>query len=360
MIAVLIEKLDNQNIDSRADADDAWQKLIESTPASGFMQSSAWGAFKQKQDLNVVQFKILQDDMLVAGCLGYYSQRNIGARLLVSPEGPVLPWHDEALTESCMRALTTSVESFCRENTLSAWRIEPRLDAGTMAAPLPAVLRNFKAAPIELVPKETLYLDIARDEETLLAELHHKARYNIRLAKKQGVAVRELALDDYESFDAFYAILAEAAQRDDFFLEPKAFFVDLLEHYPGLSILLAEHEGDVIGALMTIRCGPRVTYLYGGVGNLKRNLMAGYLLQWQAICAARALGATIYDFYGYIEEEDPNHLYCQFSQFKKKFGGTPQRFCGPREIFFLDTLTDTIIKAFQEIAVCAASEKGGN
>ena len=328
MITVSVQK-----INAHGAEDLPWQQMVEAASPAGFMQSLDWAVFKEKQGLSVVQFKIMQNDKLVGGALGYYSQRNIGARLLVSPEGPVLPWADAKLTDSCMRALTTSVESFCRDNALSAWRIEPRLDAGSLDAPLPAVLRNFKAAPIELVPKETLYLDISPDEATLSAQLHHKARYNIKLAIRQGVTVRELEADDYDSLDSFYAILTEAAQRDDFFLEPKAFFVDLIETYPHLSILLAEHEGDVIGVLMTIRCGPRVTYLYGGVGNLKRNLMAGYLLQWQAICAARTAGATTYDFYGYIEEEDPNHLYCQFSQFKKKFGGVPKRFCGPPRDF---------------------------
>ncbi len=84
--------------------------------------------------------------------------------------------------------------------------------------------------------------------------------------------------------------------------------------------------------------------------------MAGYILQWQAILLARSLGAETYDFYGYIEEADPSHLYCQFSQFKKKFGGTPMRFCGAREQFFIDTLADAVVRAFKEINFGERSE----
>jgi lipid II:glycine glycyltransferase (peptidoglycan interpeptide bridge formation enzyme) len=327
------------------------------------MQSLLWAQFKITQGLSAVHFQVFDDEELQAGCIGYFSGRSTGARLLVSPEGPVMPWQDQKLTEQYMRALDGAVKQFCREQKLSAWRIEPHL-----TVPLPPILKNFSPAPIDLVPRETLYLDVRPAPETIRASLHPKARYNIGLAQRKGVRIFED--NSTRGIQSLYKILTEASRRDDFFLEPPSFFEDLMsclgagpESFgksgsqlpddlgagPGTKIILAAHDDDILGGLLLLHCGNRVTYLYGGVANHKRNLMAGYLLQWQAIMITRSLGASVYDFYGFIEENAPNHFYSRFSQFKKKFGGSPMRFCGAREQFFMETLTDSIVRAFQEI-----------
>ena len=66
-----------------------------------------------------------------------------------------------------------------------------------------------------MLPNETLCLDLTLSEEQLLAQMHPKGRYNIGLANKKGVVVREY--NDASSLNEFYPALIEAAQRDDFF-----------------------------------------------------------------------------------------------------------------------------------------------
>ncbi|MBS2008181.1 MAG: peptidoglycan bridge formation glycyltransferase FemA/FemB family protein [Cyanobacteria bacterium SZAS TMP-1] len=326
----------------------AWDALVQSTEASGFMQTLAWADFKRRQGLSVAHFLVFEGEQLAGGCIGYYSIRATGARLLVSPDGPVMPWLDAERTAIYMRHLDTAVKNYCADKGLSAWRIEPRL-----TLPLPEVLKNFSPAPIDLLPKETLYLDLSGESESIRAGMHHKARYNIKVAERNGVSIVQDASP--EARKELYKILEQASQRDLFFLEPASFFEDLIEELgvEGLAttahVLLAKHQEQIIGGLLLLICGRRATYLYGGIANEKRNLMAGYLLQWRAMLLARDLGATTYDFYGYIEQADPNHLYCQFSEFKRKFGGTPMRFGGAREQFYMDTLTDAVVRAFKEI-----------
>lgn len=49
---------------------------------------------------------------------------------------------------------------------------------------------------------------------------------------------------------------------------------------------------------MVIFYGDTVTYLHGGSGDLHRDVMAPYLLQWEQIKAAKERGYTKYDFGG--------------------------------------------------------------
>jgi lipid II:glycine glycyltransferase (peptidoglycan interpeptide bridge formation enzyme) len=90
------------------------------------------------------------------------------------------------------------------------------------------------------------------------------------------------------------------------------------------------------------------TDLYGGITDQKRNLMAGYALQWAAMNATKRAGCSVYDFYGFEQFRSPDHAYGRFSQFKRQFGGQVMKFVGAQDYVFLDSLADAFIKAVQE------------
>src|SRR5205823_7931299 len=147
-----------------------------------------------------------------------------------------------------------------------ALRVEPRL-----APPAPGLLRDFHRAPVDLMPSETLYLDIRPEPDALLGAMHPKWRYNIRLAGRAGVRVRESR--DLADLGQLYAVLQEAAGRGEFFLEPLSFFTALHEQFvkPGLArVLLAEHEGRVLAGLLLVTFATPATYLYRGPAHYGR------------------------------------------------------------------------------------------
>jgi peptidoglycan pentaglycine glycine transferase (the first glycine) len=150
----------------------------------------------------------------------------------------------------------------------------------------------------------------------------------------------------------FFPLVAAAGERDDFFVEPITFFAALAETLcpAGLArFLFAEHDGEPLAAMLLVTYGGRATYLYGGVANQQRHLMAGYALQWAAMLSARRAGCRVYDFYGYEASGDPGHLYARFSRFKRHFGGTAVHFVGAQTYSFLDRLADAVIQAVREI-----------
>jgi lipid II:glycine glycyltransferase (peptidoglycan interpeptide bridge formation enzyme) len=333
-----------ENLDPNSPLGQEWEQLVKTNAASGIMQSLYWAQAKKEQGLDTIHLVISEADILLAGALFYKTKKLNGTNILFAPEGPVIPWADQKLAGKFLAMLVDHIQSMNDQTPVMALRIEPRL-----VGPLPACLREFSRAPVDLVPRETLYIDLSLSENSLLAQMKEKGRYNIKLAQRNGINVTEDNIPN--AVDRFYSIMQEASLRDDFALEPKSHFqslADNLIHSGHLKFLFAEHENETLGTLLLISYGERATYLYGGISDLKRNLMGGYTLQWRAMQLAKHSGCKIYDFYGYDRFRSPDHRYARFSQFKSQFGGTPITLIGAQEYFYLDCLADVFVKVVQE------------
>ena len=152
-----------------------------------------------------------------------------------------------------------------------------------------------------------------------------KWRYNIGLAKKKGVTVRQAGKEELEHF---YTLLKETAQRDRIGIRSFNYYQTLFSHcqeYPQkgqeVVLYLAEHEGDILAGIVALFRGKEGIYLYGASSDHKRNLMAPYALQWQAMQDAKAKGCEEYDLFGIPPREDPDHPMVGLYRFKTGFGG---------------------------------------
>ena len=124
-----------------------------------------------------------------------------------------------------------------------------------------------------------------------------KGRYNIKLAQKKGIVVKVLEKTD-ENIEKFYALMTQTTKRDGFSgnnLEYYQHFLQELEE----SELLGSFYGDVLIAsgIFIFHEGVGI-YYYGASSSDEayRNMMAPYLLQWEAITLAIGKGCHIFDF----------------------------------------------------------------
>jgi lipid II:glycine glycyltransferase (peptidoglycan interpeptide bridge formation enzyme) len=271
------------------------------------------------------------------------------------PWGPELPpgfpANDEARTVA-MAGLAQSLKTFLPKNTAfirfdPPWyteesagvieNVDPSAAAASAepaaAITVPAIGKPFKRAAADIQPPDTVLVDLTRDTETILKEMKNKWRYNIGLAEKKGVTVRRA---DAEGLDTFYALLSETAARDGIAVHGIEYYRTLFElscEYknheknnaaviPELRLYLAEHEGDVLAGIVVLIRGKNAVYLYGASSNYKRNLMAPYALQWQAMKDAKEALCTEYDLFGIPPNDDPNHPMAGLYRFKTGFGGT--------------------------------------
>lgn len=195
-------------------------------------------------------------------------------------------------------------------------------------------------APVRVQPPDTVILDLTLDEDALLGAMKSKTRYNIRLAEKRGVLLERRGPEDPRFEDAmavWYRLYLETARRDRIGIHPERYYRRVIESArgggtPEVSLYLAGHDGDVLGGIIVASWNGTSTYLYGAGADIKRNLMASYLLQWRAIRDARARGDRLYDLFGIPPADDPAHSMYGLYRFKTGFGGSILRRPGPWDL----------------------------
>ena len=220
---------------------------------------------------------------------------------------------------------------------LSTWDIG-RGPLGDAASLLDAIVRDAQAdrclavyfSPLKIIdtPSQTSsrhihcsatrMIDLTQTEEEILAQMKQKGRYNIRVAEKHGVTV-----ENSDDVDAFYQLISQTGQRDDFTILPQKQYQAFLDHLTDAFLLIARSSDGVPAAgLMGVRWNGTGIYYYGASSYEHRALMAPYLLQWEAIQHCKQAGCSRYDLLGIAPLEAPSdHPWQGISSFKEKFGG---------------------------------------
>ncbi|NJL54952.1 peptidoglycan bridge formation glycyltransferase FemA/FemB family protein [bacterium] len=318
----------------------SWDRLVRVTPEGCFMQSWAWANFKELEGYRTFRFGLFSQENLVGGCILYFYPHNSQANLLFAPGGPILP---QGLEQAGMDLLLQEAENLAEKRGAIALRIEPLLPQK------PDYLSNFVRAPVDVLPSETLAIDLRPNSAELLAAMKPKGRYNLRLSQRYGVTTQ--FSPDPQTIPLFYDLFWETAKRQNFFGEPYGFFINLCQTLFAeqmAEIGLAYWQEQLLAAMLIVYWGERATYLYGGRSLAHPQVMAPYQLHWTAIQRAKERGCKMYDFYGFTR--DPNHGYAKFSRFKGQFGGVPITTIGAQDYFFYDRLASTIIHLFNHLA----------
>lgn len=153
-------------------------------------------------------------------------------------------------------------------------------------------------APHDMQPREVLVVDISKAEKDLLSEMKAKTRYNIRLAEKKGVRIFSTREKKYQ--EAFFELIEATAKRQNILPHPKSYYEKMLSVFSeeDLSLFVAEFEGYVLAANLILFSGDTATYLHGGTSDVRREMMAPVLLQWEQMREAKRRGCRWYDFGG--------------------------------------------------------------
>lgn len=297
-----------------------WQTFLEEHPEAHLLQTGEWGELKSAFGWQAVRIRT----------------SGLGAQLLFRrlPLGFTFAYLPKPLTGTERRTVDVGIwdeiDVLCKKKGAVFCKVE--YDAWEDDFPAITCDRGWVVSPHNIQPPRTIIVDLNGSEEEILARMKQKTRYNIRLAEKKGVTVR--AWDDIA---AFHRMMQVTGRRDGFGVHSLEYYRRAYElfHPTGqCELLLAEHAGVPLAALMVFGRGQRAWYIYGASTDEGRNLMPTYLLQWEAMRWARLRGCTAYDLWG-VPDEDQAALEAGFEtrrgglwgvyRFKRGFGGRVRR-----------------------------------
>ena len=310
-----------------------WDAFVASQPHCHILQTSAWGELKSRFGWSTERVAVTRDDLIVAGALVLF--RSLPLRLgtlAYIPKGPLLNFADEETTSELLQGLDRLIK---RQRSILL-KIEPdRLDDAAFANQL-AVL-GFRPSPQTVQPPRTLVIDTACNDEEILATMHQKTRYNIRLAAKKDVIVRAARLAD---LPAFNALMQTTGERDSFAVHSAEYYETAYRLFVPrgqAQLFVATYQEQVIAGIFVFAQGNRAWYFYGASGEAERQRMPNYALQWAGIQWARSLGCVEYDLWG-VPDEDEATLEAHYLdrqedlwgvyRFKRGFGGKLIRYAG--------------------------------
>jgi lipid II:glycine glycyltransferase (peptidoglycan interpeptide bridge formation enzyme) len=299
-------------------ADMAYDARADAARAS-VLQRWAWGAFKERHGWQVA--RDAGDGFAVQMLL----KRKFGVTIGYVPRGPVVEWIDRGAVTACFRAL----DGLCKREGVALALIEP--DA-ILPTDFDLAKYGLSLSNLSVQPLRTITVRCDKDDDALLAAMRQKTRYNVRLAAKRGVTVRQGSADD---LPLFWSLLQTTATRDAFGVHTQGYYADLLRFFPPPergALLCAEYGGEVVAAAIVLRGGPTAIYLAGASSDMHREHMPTYALQYAALRWARDAGCTHYDLWGIPPTDEPpdaaqgeqqnvrNGLWGVY-RFKQGFGG---------------------------------------
>ncbi|NVB81553.1 MAG: peptidoglycan bridge formation glycyltransferase FemA/FemB family protein [Kofleriaceae bacterium] len=205
------------------------------------------------------------------------------------------------------------------------WSGPPSRHARELRMNIDTEERNLWKSLRDLLPPDTVVVDLTASEETMLARMHHKTRYNVRLAARRGVEIVEGTVAD---LPAWYELYLETMARHNLPPRPLAHFRAMLDETGEGSaspvqtrLLLAKQGWRLVAGMLLALAPPRATYLYGASSSEHRHLMGSSALQWAAMRAAKAHGCIDYDMLGAAPRHDDAHPLAGVHRFKMGFGG---------------------------------------
>jgi peptidoglycan pentaglycine glycine transferase (the first glycine) len=320
------------------------------------LQHCSWGEFKSHFGWTATQLHSGNGSAQVL-----FRSLPLGMTIAYIPKGPELDWTDS----SACHAFFSVIHLAAKKRRAIFLKVEPNVwevDAAARTGPAGWSIQhtcrqaacNFIEAATGFLheagfvsadtvqPRTSLVIDISSDEATILAAMKQKTRYNIRLAEKKGVTVRQGSRADVASF---YHLSRITATRDGFPVHGLDYYQTAYDLFAPdrCALLIAEFEHKPLAALMIFRHEKTAYYFYGASANEHRELMPTYLIQWAAIGWAKTRGCTCYDLWG-IPDADVATLETDFRRrseglwgvyrFKRGFGGQVIRSVGAYDYIY--------------------------
>ncbi|MFH1366795.1 MAG: peptidoglycan bridge formation glycyltransferase FemA/FemB family protein [Patescibacteria group bacterium] len=311
-----------------------WDGFLAKQTKSQFLQSWDWGEFKKALGVRIWRLGILNEGNLVGAGLVLKSPLPLHNNYLYLPRGPVFSFslNSEEISAG-YQIFTDKIKEIAKQEDSIFLKIEPAIEK-----PFSLNLEKIGYHSAKNIqPPDTVILDLAKTEEELLAEMHPKTRYNIRLAERKGVKI--IFSQDKKDIDVFYKLCREVNEREKINSFSQKYYEKMFEAFGSkFKIIKAEFEGKTLAVNLNLDFGDLETYNHGASCSECRNVMAPHLLQWESIRQAKKEGYKYYDFRGIAPTDDEKHKWAGITRFKKSFSPKTTHYLGAYDFIFKSML----------------------
>jgi peptidoglycan pentaglycine glycine transferase (the first glycine) len=305
-----------------------WDAFVASHPRAHVLQQSAWGELKRQYGWQVERVALTDGSAIVAGAQLLF--RRLPFRLGTMAYLGMGPYITD---DAQWLPLWNAIDQRAKHSGAAFLKWEPGIYRNE---PMPDFV-GFRASPQTVQPPRTILIDISGDDDAILARMNQGTRRKIRQSQKNDIRYYEGSSADVAVFNG---MIQNTGARNEFGVHEPGYYqlaCDLFVPQGDAALILADHEGDPLAGIMAFAKGKTAWYLYGASSDVKRNLMATYGVQWQAIQWAKAHDCTTYDLWG-IPDAEPDVLEAEFEQrsdslwgvygFKRGWGGEIVRSAG--------------------------------
>jgi lipid II:glycine glycyltransferase (peptidoglycan interpeptide bridge formation enzyme) len=199
-------------------------------------------------------------------------------------------------------------------------KLEPNIEKSENLVKL---MESFGAVPGKtLFTPTTFWINLAPDEENLMKSFSSKTRYNIRLAEKKGVTVKEDNSD--AAFERYLDLTRETINRQGFYAHTEKYhrlMWNILKKAGIAHLLVASYRGEIITTWILFAWKNFLYYPYGASTEKHKEVMANNLMMWEAIKFGKKLGLTTFDLWGREEGKG-------FTKFKEGYNPKVVEFLG--------------------------------
>ena len=319
-----------------------WDQILTEFPDAHILQTLQWAESKKQNGWSPMFFwsgsRRHDPDALVMVLRKQVNFLGMKFTVLYAPKGPTLDWSYPAAVNQTLDFL----QALCRKQKAIFIKIDPDVSLGTgipgsedekpnengLALQKELKKRGWQFSKDQIQYRNTVLVDLRQNEEDLLAVMRQKTRYNIRLAAKKGVTIRQ---GNVSELPVLYNMYAQTAVRDGFVIRYEDYYLNTWRAFLDADmakILVAEVEGKPVAALILFHFNGTSRYMYGMSTEQYRELMPNHLLQWEAMRLSKQLGCHTYDMWGAPDVFDETDSMWGVYRFKQGFNGITARYIG--------------------------------
>ncbi|HUD19450.1 MAG TPA: peptidoglycan bridge formation glycyltransferase FemA/FemB family protein [Patescibacteria group bacterium] len=308
------------------------------------LQSWEWGEFRKSMNIDIARLGVFNNNKLIEGWqISFHKVPHVAYTIGYFPKGP------EPVSD-----MIEALGNLGREKNAIYIQLEPNIQAADAKIPLSAL---FRKSHHPLFTKYTFVLDLTKSEDDLLKAMHPKTRYNIRVAQKHGVVIREDSSE--KAFNAYVTLSEETTKRQGFYAHNRHYHTTMWRLFKEKNIaklFTATYEGTIVTAWIVFLWNDTVYYPYGTSSRINRDIMAPNLMLWEIAKWAKKEGFKQFDLWGAMgpnpDTKDPWYGFHRFKEGYKpqliEFAGSFDLVVNPL-LYHLYTAADTIRWAYLHV-----------